>query len=59
MLSQYTPADGYVLLLYLDLQEIHHFIMFYLQLSQNFVYLKNFESIPLWYSQTEFFAADK
>ena len=33
--------------------------MFYLLSSQNPAYINKFESIPLWYFWTQFFAADK
>ena len=59
MLSQDTPAEVYKLLLCFDLQQIRHFIMFCYYSSQNSAYLKNYESISLWYFVTQLFAAVK
>ena len=59
MLSRDTPAYVYLLLLYFDLQQIRHFIIFYLYSPQNSAYLTNVESIPLWYFVSQFFDADK
>ena len=42
MLSQYAPSEVHLLILYFNLQEIYHLIMFCYKSSQNFDYLANF-----------------
>ena len=59
MLSQDIPAYVYLMIFYFDLQCVHHFIMLHLYSSQNSSYLKNCETIYLWYFWTQLFAADK
>ena len=59
ILSRDTPAYVHFLLLQIDLQQFCYFMMFYFKLLQCFAYLNFFESIPLWYFWTQYFAADK
>ena len=54
MLSWDTPAEVYKMLLHFDLQQLHHFIIFYYSISQNSTYLTNLQSIILWYLVKQF-----
>ena len=49
--------DWYCLLIYED--SIIFIIMFYIKLSQNIVFIRNIESILLWYLQTKHFCISK
>ena len=59
ILSWDTTYWVHFLPLYIDLQKICYFIMFNFKPSQDFVFLTNFGSFPLWYFWAQCFSAEK